>query len=353
MLSKEDLLFVRNFLNTISPKPESTSVRDRETVAPSIDLRVVIPCYNVQDYLERCLKSVLNQKTSYTWEVICVNDGSLDHTGEILETYKNYSNYTVITQENRGFSGARNSGMKTMDCRYYMFIDADDILAENAIEELIQIADRYDADMVEGNWKDFIQEEELVQSNGKEKPGIKEIDSSQVSGYVWGKVIKSGLLLNLAFPENYWYEDSIMAYLIAPQCKKIMKYDKTVYYYRRNMKGITSTGSQNVKCIDTYWITEQMLEDRNKLHLPMNAKIYEMFLNQIALNYVRTMQMDEQIKTAIFFLTVDLYYEYATGFPSPSKYHSILEKALQLGDYSLYQDGCKILWNKNCLRIES
>lgn len=351
MLNQEELLFIRKFLNIVSPRPESSSVSARELMEPVVDLRIVVPCYNEEDYLDECLQSLVNQKTKYKWEVICINDGSVDRTGEILETYSIYDNVHIIHQENRGFSGARNRGLERIDCRYYMFVDADDILRENAIEEMLQIAEQYDADMVEGNLKSFVQTEELENIGQEETEEVKEIDTNQISGYACGKVIKSHLLQNIVFPQGYWYEDSIMAYLIAPQCNKIVKYEKNVYFYRRNEKGITATGKNSLKCVDTYWITELMLEDRKRLNLFMDSKTYEIFLNQVALNYVRTEQMEEQIKTAIFFLTVDLYERYAKGFHAPSKYHEVLEKALQHGDYSLYQDGCRLVWNKNLWNI--
>ena len=352
MLSKEDLLFVRSFLNTVCPKPETTSIFFKDIVEPKVDLRIVVPCYNEEEYLEECLQSIVNQKTQYKWEVICINDGSTDRTADILEMYSKYENVRVIHQENKGFSGARNRGMEILDCRYYMFVDADDILCENAVEEMLQIAEEYNADMVEGDLKSFVHEEELEDIGQKEKGAIKEIESNQISGYTCGKVIKSKLFQNIIFPEKYWFEDSIMAYLIAPQCDRIIKYEKCIYLYRRNMKGITATAGKNVKCIDTYWITELMLEDREKLNMPMDLKMYEKFLDQIALNYVRIEQMNEEIKTSIFFLTADLYGRYAKGFTATSKFYGILERALQLGNYSLYQDGCKILWKRNILKIE-
>ncbi|MBR5598273.1 MAG: glycosyltransferase [Lachnospiraceae bacterium] len=318
----------------------------------AIDLRVVVPCYNEEKYLEECLQSLVNQKTRYQWEVVCINDGSTDRTGEILESYTKYDNIKIIHQENKGFSGSRNRGMQKMDCRYYMFVDADDILAENAIEEMLQIAMEYDADMVEGDFKTFSDITEIMELKSDDTKTMNEIDQNQVSGYVWGKIIKSHLLQHVDFPEGYWYEDSIMGYLIAPRCHKVIKYDNTVYWYRQNAKGITANAGRNIKCIDTYWITELMMEEREKLNLPMDIKIYEKLLDQIALNYIRTNQMEEMVKTAIFFLTVELYRKYATGFSTSSKYYSILEKALHLEDYSLYQDGCKILWNKNVLGMK-
>ena len=351
MLPEEDLLFVRKFLNTISPNPGLSSVFPKERQTPMIDLRIVVPCYNVEKYVDACLQSIVNQQTNYKWDVICINDGSTDKTGEILNSYANHGNVHIIHQENRGFSGARNRGLEKTDCRYFMFVDSDDILCENTVEEMLQIATQHNADLVEGNFKTFSREDELY-FDWQDSATIREIKSAQLSGYAWGKIIKSDLMQNIIFPEGYWYEDSVMSYLIAPQCSKILKYDKTVYLYRKNMSGITSTGNQKVKCIDTYWITELMLLDREKLGLTMDAEMYEKFLDQIALNFVRTEQMTSEIKSATFFLTVDLYEKYAKGFATSSKYRAILEKALQLGDYSLYQQGCKILWNKTVLGIE-
>ena len=98
-----------------------------------IGVSIVIPVYNVEKYLEQCLDSVLMQNVDNI-EVVCVNDGSTDSSGEILERYKKIdSRIKVINQKNEGMSGARNTGINHASYEYILFLDSDDMLCENAL----------------------------------------------------------------------------------------------------------------------------------------------------------------------------------------------------------------------------
>lgn len=103
---------------------------------------VIVPVYNVEKYLERCLDSILAAKDkakSVEVEIICVNDGSPDNCAEILERYSD--RVKVITQENQGLGPARNTGLDAMTGDYVMFVDSDDVIPEDAIAKLTQVAE--------------------------------------------------------------------------------------------------------------------------------------------------------------------------------------------------------------------
>ena len=104
------------------------------------DISVTVPVYNVEKYLERCLKSILNQTFKGDYEIICVDDGSTDNSGKILDKYSNkYPNLKVIHQENQGLSEARNTAMKYVTGKYTMFVDSDDFIAKKYFGKLIQL----------------------------------------------------------------------------------------------------------------------------------------------------------------------------------------------------------------------
>lgn len=109
----------------------------------SLKLSIIVPVYNVEKYLERCVSSLVNQdiqKESY--EIILVNDGSTDQSGEIARRIvSQYDNIRLIEQENKGLSGARNSGMDVARGEYLMFVDSDDMLFPNVISKIVQTAD--------------------------------------------------------------------------------------------------------------------------------------------------------------------------------------------------------------------
>ena len=111
-------------------------------------ISVVIPVYNVEKYLRRCLDSVLNQ-TYQDWEAICVNDGSLDNSEKILSEYaKLDSRFKIINKQNGGLSDARNTGLKNAKGKYVIFLDSDDFIHPQTLEITYELAEKKNADMV-------------------------------------------------------------------------------------------------------------------------------------------------------------------------------------------------------------
>lgn len=152
----------RNTLNKYSARPTGICYTDNE-VNLQFDLQIVIPCYNAEKWVRRCLESVLNQETAYRVLVSIVNDGSTDGTENVIrEVMVQYSepvhrSYTLElkTQKNRGFSGARNAALKTIKGTFVAFLDSDDVLADGAINEMLDAAFAFDAEILQGGWYEF------------------------------------------------------------------------------------------------------------------------------------------------------------------------------------------------------
>lgn len=144
-------------LNAYSPRPAG-SCPAQNTMKPEVDLQIIVPAYNVERFIADCLESVVQQKTKYSFLATVVNDGATDRTGEIIEEY--HTKYPelieVITQENKGLSGARNTALSCLKGRYITFLDSDDLLEEGAVEHLMRCAEAEDADIVQGNWIEFV-----------------------------------------------------------------------------------------------------------------------------------------------------------------------------------------------------
>lgn len=206
------------------------------------------------------MDSIADQSTDYKVQVIVINDGSTDSTEAILEKYRCFSDWIIINQENRGFSGARNVGLDLAEGKYIMFVDSDDILGQNAIEKLMRKAIATDADIVAGNYIS-------ISFNGKTRFKGSDYKEEKVSpcdylyGQPWGKVYKHEFFQNLRFPEGYWYEDSIFAQIMWPLVDNVYTIPDIVYKYRNNLKGISHTSKRNHKSIDSLYITEALLED--------------------------------------------------------------------------------------------
>ena len=96
-----------------------------------LDLSIIIPVYNVQNYLKKCINSIINQKITYNYEVILIDDGSEDESGTICDEYSQKYNFIkTIHKTNEGVSSARNVGLKNSCGRYILFIDSDDTLID-------------------------------------------------------------------------------------------------------------------------------------------------------------------------------------------------------------------------------
>ena len=149
-ISTMDSSTARANLQKICPIPSGTVDTSNTLLTPTVDLQIIIPAYNVELYLEDCLNSVLSQKTTYSYHIILVDDGSKDNTPAICDTFANHPNITVIHMANGGPSRARNTALQRIFGKYLMFLDSDDILLDGTIQTMLDTAYRYDCDLVEG-----------------------------------------------------------------------------------------------------------------------------------------------------------------------------------------------------------
>ena len=120
-------------LSQQAPSPGTSALTDNHIEQAEFDLTIIVPAYNAEKWICECMDSVLNQDTSYSYKVIAVNDGSVDQTPALLERYASDSRVTIVHQENRGHSGARNCALRNINSKYVMFVDSDDIFLPGAV----------------------------------------------------------------------------------------------------------------------------------------------------------------------------------------------------------------------------
>jgi glycosyltransferase involved in cell wall biosynthesis len=270
-----------------------------------IVLSIIVPVYNVEKYLAKCLDSIINQKTSFAYEVIITDDGSTDSSAEILTRYANRAQFTVFRIDNSGLSVARNEGLKRARGKYVMFVDSDDYISENCVETLLSRAVRDGADIVQGSYCTVD-----VQNNVQRTQVFKDAlldradpDKLALSGYAWGKVIKRELMRSVQFPDGMGFEDTVFAFILLPMAKVYVSSSEPVYYYRVNPVGLTAAVANNPKALDTYWIVLRMLEHRKSLGMRVDAQIFRRVRTQFgALLYWRIKNFDDDVKKAIFYL---------------------------------------------------
>ena len=125
-------------------------------------LSVIIPVYNVENYLDRCLKSV-EEQTYRDAEIIIVNDGSTDNSYEIVEKYAaRNDNFIAYTTENNGLGGARNYGLSKSSGEYVVFLDSDDYVSPDCLEKFVSAAEKNDSDIVVCNSYDVDEDGQII-----------------------------------------------------------------------------------------------------------------------------------------------------------------------------------------------
>ena len=216
-------------------------------------ISVIIPVYNVEKYLRQCLDSVINQ-TLKDIEIICVNDGSTDGSLNILQEYANKDKrIKVISQENKGLSGARNVGIKSAKGEYIGFIDSDDWIDKTFYENLYKAGKSNKADIVAGN---IIKEKGTCSrritnyhipyrsNNVDEKFRLLKIPKFN---YVWNKIYNREQLIksNILFEENIKYEDVEFTHKVAFYLNRVVIQPKSNYHYRINQNGICQNSSSS------------------------------------------------------------------------------------------------------------
>lgn len=267
------------------------------------DLSIIIPAYNVEKYIKDCIDSVINQITKYTYEIIIVNDGSKDDTLKILNEYMENENLTIINQENRGLSGARNSAIDICKGRYIMFVDSDDIILDNCIQSLLECGYENNADIVEGKYRNFTFKEELNDVGKKVKNDLNiyqyDIDSKFIlkcDGFAWGKIYNRELWNGVRFPEGLTFEDTIIKFILARNSKKYIMIDNLIYGYRYNPTSITATACKNYTGLDSLYIMLYLLQDREKLKVKEDSILYILTIYQLSKYlYNRTSNFDDEL----------------------------------------------------------
>jgi len=243
-------------------------------------LSIIIPVYNVGEYIGECLESILNQPFK-DFEVICVNDGSTDNSLEILEKYKEKDNrIIIIDKKNEGSGIARNAGIDIARGEYLFFIDGDDGIEENTLEEIINKADELNTDiLVFGG---------LSYYNGKPQNGgysanklpkkylnkivcAKDIkkDVFKFPSTAWTKLYRRSLFTenNIKFQNIKVGQDQLPFFHSMIVAKRIAIYPKNIYKYRKNRKGsaMTVKKKKNFSPIYVFYGIEELLKNTGKL----------------------------------------------------------------------------------------
>ena len=260
-------------------------------------LSIIVPCYNVEKYLEKCIKSIISNNVKEEYEIILVNDGSTDNTEKIIDKLKKqYKQIRSISQKNKGLSGARNTGIEKAKGEYITFVDSDDYLDSNVYNKVLDKFKEYNYDMVMFGVEMIYDNESLnkkvnlgVNGDLKSKEEVKDIMTS-IYPTAWNKVYRRDVLGNFRFKEKIKYEDVEFLYRILPSINSIGLVEDAFYNYIQRENSITYTFNKslydfidNMNGLVTYYKKHNLYDEyKDELEYSYVRYIYATFIRRLS-----------------------------------------------------------------------
>ena len=239
---------------------------------------IIIPVYNVQDYLARCVDSVLTQ--TYTdLEIILVDDGSIDISGDICDEYALHdARVRVIHKENGGLSDARNAGLDVARGNYVAFIDADDYVHPSFVELLLKTINETGAQIAVSTWQE-LKDGDKPRKVKTKRPRCTILTQEEAISSVFyqkklnhsacSRIFETQLFNNLRFPEGMLYEDLAIIYPLLCKVEKVALINTPMYYYMHRQGSIITTMSlRRTHVLDHIERIEEQVTDEAPQYLP-------------------------------------------------------------------------------------
>ena len=252
-------------------------------------LSILIPAYNVENYIEKCINSVLNLDINY--EIIIINDGSKDNTKKILEKYKKYDYIKIINQKNMGISSTRNNLLREAKGKYIFFLDSDDYINKDNFNNLLKEIDNQDLIMFNYNIYNNVTKKytyNIFKSNFKNiknKDKLFKIISKRNDLYLWTFLIKRDLIIKKKINFlPYLFED--LHFLI-----------NCIYY------------SKEIKYIDLDLVNYRINRDNQvtRTHSYENIS-HRIIMSDITIKQVKNYKLCKKIKKLLFSRIANIYY---------------------------------------------
>lgn len=261
-----------------------------------LKLSIIIPMYNVEKYIERCLLSCLRQDISYNeYEIIIVNDGSPDCSLIIAQKIADqYTNIRIISQENKGLSEARNTGIRHANGQYIWFVDSDDVIKENCLSQIIEQCDSQELELLAICAAEVINDKSIRKfsfDNNEVLKGVDVLEKGLMICCAPFTIYRRDFLLknNLVFFPGIYYEDtefSPRAYFYA---KRVGFSNDILYYYISNPTSITRTNNPKkafdrlkvIKSIDNFFRNDMKYKHATFVHNYLSTMLNSALLNFI------------------------------------------------------------------------
>ncbi len=257
---------------------------------------IVVPVFNVAEYVEACLNSIAMQEFEHSYEAIIIDDCSTDESLVICQKFANRNHTGSIrvigNSENLGVSAARNRGLDEARGRYFMFVDPDDLLPPNAISALYDTAEKYNAEIVKGNNTIFNDSTESgVRYNVKQTQVVTGdqilttfYEHDKLRGHPWGKLFRRDLLGAYRFPLGVrMAQDLFYCCEVFSGAKSLVLLKQNVYRYRNRESGSTGRKFESGSYLDWLGSVESTASfANNSAHLRAHKKLLVRTMTQLA-----------------------------------------------------------------------
>lgn len=245
-----------------------------------VKISIIVPVYNVKEYLERCLNSLINQ-TLKDIEIIVIDDGSTDGSQEILLKYK--KRITLITQKNKGVATARNRGLDVARGEYIAFVDSDDWVDLDMYKNMYRKAKEKNYDMVMCNFK-YVDDKREWSGQcdfSNDVINIEDKKKYMISMFpvLWNKIYKKEKIDKLRFKDGVWAEDVEYLYRVLPNINTIGYLNQENYYYFQREKSESRLFDKRV-----YYYVENF---NNIIEYYKKNQIYNLYEKELEYCYVR------------------------------------------------------------------
>lgn len=208
-------------------------------------ISIVVPVYNVKDYVSECLLSLIGQSYEQI-EILVVDDGSTDGSGEICDEFaKNNARLKVFHKKNGGLSSARNYGIKKAKGEYVCLVDSDDWVKKDFVARMVEAAEREDADMVVCGYNDCVPKQKIMSGENATVKLLLEQENMEI--IAWNKMYRRSLFEDVFYPDGENYEDNLTTYKLLSKAGKVVYLSESLYVYRERAGSITKEGKKEEK----------------------------------------------------------------------------------------------------------
>ena len=266
-------------------------------------ISIIMPVYNSEKYVSEAIESVCNQSYK-NWELLIVNDGSVDLSAEIIENYaKKDTRITVFHKQNEGVSIARNYALDKISGEYVTFIDSDDVYHVDRLKKMVQVFEKHgNCDIVFSRHKEFTGQLNTgeVSSTGaiviSDDDILKKIISDSKNHFVWNTMIKSEITKKERFAPIRFAEDFCYIRDCACNCRKMAVLDEVLYFYRRDNENAMTNHFFSEKYAPDYMKLVENVYDFCKSHKLEDDFYKKMVAHEYAQNSMRIRKSTSYLK---------------------------------------------------------